>query len=265
MNTIVKISLAMAFWLTSSVAAQAQAPSRLNDKEVESLLKRLEENADRFRSSFDQALKKSRLNGTKDKDRAKQYVKDFEDATDHLKDRFSKNNSAAGDVEEVLRRAAKIDDLMEQDILDSRAQNDWRSVRNSLDELARAYNVSWRWSRRAYGASPIRHEDMRSLVDRIERDSHRFHESLNDALDRGHFDDTRSDDDRIRQFVGDFEAAIDRLKDHFSTNDSATGDIEEVLHRGERINRFMIRNSLDARAQEDWRMLRRDVDELARV
>jgi hypothetical protein len=264
MNTAVKIGLVMAFWLSSSlviIAAPAQAPSRLNDKQVESLLKRLEENADRFRSSFDHALKESHLNG-KDKDRAKQYVKDFEDATDHLKDRFSKNNSATGDVEEVLRRAAKLDDLMEHDIVESGAQNDWRSVRNNLDELAQAYNVSWRWNSRAYATPPTRYEDMRLLVDRIQHDTDRFHESLNDAPNVGHSDDSRSDEERAHQVVEDFEAAIARLQRHSSTNDSAA---EEVLRLGGRIDRFMVRNSLDARVQEDWRIVRRDLDELAQV
>jgi hypothetical protein len=262
MNTAAKIALA--FWLSSSLAiitAPAQAPSRLNDKQVESLLKRLEQNADRFRSSFDHALKESHLHG-KDKDRAKQYVKDFEEATDHLKDRFSKNNSAAGDVEEVLRRAAKLDDLMEHDIVDSPAQNDWRSVRNNLDELAQAYSVSWRWNSRADATPPARYEDMQLLADRIRRDSDRFHESLYDALHVGHFDDRPSEEDRIQQVIEDFEAAISRLQRRSSTNDSAA---EEVLRLGERIDRFMVRNSLEARAQEDWRILRHDLDELARV
>jgi hypothetical protein len=187
-------------------------------------------------------------------------VKDFEDATDHLKDRFSKNNSAAGDFEEVLRRAAKLDDLMEHDIVDSRAQNDWRSVRNNLDELAQAYNVSWRWNNRAYATPPTRYEDMRLLVDRIQQDSDRFHESLNDALNVGHFDDSRSDEDRIHQVVEDFEVAIGQLQRRSSTNDSAAG---KVLRLGERIDRFMVRNSLDTQAQEDWRILRRDLDELS--
>jgi hypothetical protein len=29
--------------------------------------------------------------------------------------------------------------------LSSRAQEDWQALRRNLDELAAAYNVSWRW------------------------------------------------------------------------------------------------------------------------
>lgn len=267
MKTTRKVGLLILIWVASFAnVQQAQTPSRLNDKEVESLLKRLEGNADRFRESSKEAFDKSHLNGTKKEDRAKQYVKDFAAATDHLKDRFSKNNSAAGDVEEVLKRAAKIDDFMTRDILDSRAQNDWKKVRGNLDELAGAYGVSWNWNGRPYSISQIHHDDegMRSLVDRIERDSNRFRDSLKDALDKEHFEDVRGED-HILQLVEDFETATDRLRDRFTSNDSVPGDVEDVLRRAARIDRFMMRNSLDARTQDDWTVLRRDLDELAQV
>src|SRR5262245_41383592 len=107
------------FWVVLGLVSvansgQAQVPSRLNDKQVESLVKQLEKNVDRFRNSLKHGLNEGRLNGTKEEDRIKQYVKDFDKATEHLRSRFSQKNSAASDVEEVLNRAARIDEFMSQ-------------------------------------------------------------------------------------------------------------------------------------------------------
>jgi hypothetical protein len=53
--------------------------------------------------------------------------------------------------------------------------------------------------------------------------------------------------------------------DPFTSNDSVPGDVEEVLRRAARIDRFMMRNSLDTRTQDDWTVSGRDLDELAQV
>ncbi len=129
-------------WSWSGVLTSAY---RVNDKQVESLLSQIELNAGRFRKSLDSALDRSRLDDTNREDNINQFVKDFEAATDRLEDRFGKKQSAAGDVEEVLNRAMLIDNFMRRHRLSSRAQEDWNGLRRNLDELALAYNVTWRW------------------------------------------------------------------------------------------------------------------------
>ena len=125
--------------------ASTQRPYRLSEQQVRNLLQRLESHSDRFRSSVDQALDRSRIDGSKAEDNINQFVKDFEAATDRLKDRFDDDNAATMTALEVLRRAARIDAFMRQHVLMPAAQTDWRSLRGSLDQLAVAYHTSWRW------------------------------------------------------------------------------------------------------------------------
>jgi hypothetical protein len=63
----------------------AFAPQR---EDVKRILKRLEEDTDRYSKSLDSALDKSALNGTRAEDEINNYVHQFEEATDHLKDRY---------------------------------------------------------------------------------------------------------------------------------------------------------------------------------
>jgi len=48
-------------------------------------------------------------------------------------------------VQAVLDRAARIDEFMNRHSLSEQVQTDWQTLRGNLDELAEAYNVTWRW------------------------------------------------------------------------------------------------------------------------
>ena len=138
--------LAVMILVGQAMAAQDERPFRLNDGQVKELLKRLDSNAESFRKSLHSALEHSSFDDTNAEDRINDFVKEFANATDRLKDHFSKKHSAASDVEEVLRRAQRIDAFMHRHDLTDRAQGDWSRLRRNLDELAAAYNVSWQWS-----------------------------------------------------------------------------------------------------------------------
>jgi len=121
-------------------------PYRLNDKQVEETMHRLKKDSDRFRKNLDSSLDRSRLNGTNREDDINAFMKDFSKETDRLYDRFKDHKSVSSDVETVLDRAVKIDRFMERNhFRNDKAQRDWSFVRGELDELARAYNVTWSW------------------------------------------------------------------------------------------------------------------------
>lgn len=118
---------------------------RINDSDVKAIISRMDAQAERFRHSLRDALNHSRFNHTGAEDDINAFVKNFEKSTERLKDHFGKHNAAADDAEEVMRRAASIDTFMRAHELSSRAQEDWQALRRNLDELAAAYNVTWRW------------------------------------------------------------------------------------------------------------------------
>jgi len=126
--------------------AGPHVPFRMNDKEVARILERVEKQADKFRSSVDSSLDRSRLNGTSREDDINSYMKEFEKETKHLRDRFDHHKSVAADVQAVLDRAARIDQFSRRYPLSERAQREWATLKTDLDELATAYNVSWRWN-----------------------------------------------------------------------------------------------------------------------
>lgn len=124
-----------------------ELPYRVSDKEVETLIHRIESQSDVFRRSLDSALDQSRFDGTRREDDINSFVKDFYKATKELHDHFDGHKSTTRDVQEVLDRAAQIDQFMRRNRLkrDRDAQREWLKLRVNLDDLARLYNVNWRW------------------------------------------------------------------------------------------------------------------------
>lgn len=124
-----------------------ELPYRISDQQVEETIHRIEGQSDVFRKSLDSALDQSRLDGTRREDDINSFVKEFYQETKRLHDHFDSHKSTASDVQTVLDRAAQIDQFMRRNRLqrDRDAQKEWLRLRANLDELARVYNVNWRW------------------------------------------------------------------------------------------------------------------------
>jgi len=272
-----------ALLLTTTTNAQVVGqPYRINDKEVEKIIRRIEQQSDRFRSSLDSALDKSRFNGTRREDDINSFIKDFYEQTKRLRHQFDSHKSAAPDVQAVLDRAARIDEFMSRNRLSGKAEEDWSTLKTYLDELASAYNVSWRWEgyRSEYpaptvtepiatpvGGIPYRVTDreVETILKRIEQQSDRFRSALDSSLDKSRFNGSREEDD-INRFVKEFYEDTKKLRDHFDHHKSTSADVQSVLDRAASIDSFMRRNRLRKdKALREWTQLRSNLDELAQV
>ena len=272
-----------ALLLTTTTNAQVVGqPYRINDKEVEKIIRRIEQQSDHFRSSLDSALDRSRFNGTRREDDINSFIKDFYEQTKRLRHQFDSHKSAAPDVQAVLERAARIDEFMSRNRLSGKAQDDWSTLKTYLDELASAYNVSWRWEgyRSEYppprvtepiatpvGGIPSRVSDreVETILKRIEQQSDRFRSALDSSLDKSRFNGSREEDD-INRFVKEFYEDTKKLRDHFDHHKSTSADVQSVLDRAASIDSFMRRNRLrKEKALREWTQLRGNLDELAQV
>jgi predicted glycoside hydrolase/deacetylase ChbG (UPF0249 family) len=272
-----------ALLLTTITNAQVVGqPYRINDKDVEKIIRRIEQQSDHFRSSLDSALDKSRFNGTHREDDINSFIKDFYEQTKRLRHQFDSHKSAAPDVQAVLERAARIDEFMSRNRLSGKVQDDWSTLKTYLDELAAAYNVNWRWEgyRSEYpaprvtepiatpvGGIPYRVSDreVETILKRIEEQSDRFRSALDSSLDKSRFDGSREEDD-INRFVKEFYQDTKKLRDHFDHHKSTSADVQSVLDRAASIDSFMRRNRLRKdKPLREWTQLRGNLDELAQV
>lgn len=258
------------FVSVNSVAAQTRA-YRVSDRQVQTLITRVETRTDSFKDAVNRALDRSRLNNTDREDNVVAFIEDFERATDRLRNNFDGRRSVVADVEEVLSRASVINDFMQRNRLNAVAQREWSNIRLDLNTLAQYYGVSWNWTTstrpvvggntggQIYIASDA---NVRSLLARLETQTDTYRTELNRALDRSTLNGTRSEEEVV-SYVNEFERATDRLRDNFNGRRSAAADVEEVLNRAVLIDAFMRDNRLGARAEQPWRAIRTDLNTLA--
>ena len=271
-RTMFTVILALFSMFASTALAQIPGqPYRIDDKEVRNMIRRIEQQSDKFRGSLDSALDKSRFNGSTREDDINSFVKDFYEQTKHLHDQFERHKSTAPDVQTVLDRASRIDGFMRRYPLTPRAQEDWAGVKTVLNDLAGAYNVGWQWEGYPGGASvsevPYRISDkeVEQVIRRIEKQSDKFRSALDSTLDKSRLDGTRQEDD-INTFVKNFYEETKKLRDHFNDHKSTGADVQSVLDRAAQIDQFLRHNRLRRRdAEKDWSTLKANLAELAQV
>jgi hypothetical protein len=155
------LSLVLGFILLSSVTASAQyrdndrRDNRRNDRrddrwgqynkrEIENLIRRVEQRTDVFVRQFDRSLDNSRIDGTRREDRLNERARELENATDQLRSRFNRSNSlreSRDEVQRVVRIAGEIDRAISRGRVGSGVQRSWSNLRSEINTLARAYNV----------------------------------------------------------------------------------------------------------------------------
>jgi hypothetical protein len=158
-------SLAMAFvflfgiFIISGTVAEAQWRDRNNDRRedrrnnrwgntnkraIENLVRRVEDRTDSFVRQFDRALDNSRADGTRREDRLNELASELERATNQLRREFDRSDSLQenrDEVERCISIASRIDRAVSRGRIGNGVQNTWRTLRNELNALARAYNV----------------------------------------------------------------------------------------------------------------------------
>ncbi|HET6855202.1 MAG TPA: hypothetical protein VFH46_23080 [Pyrinomonadaceae bacterium] len=105
-------------------------------------------------------------------------------------------------------------------------------------------------------------KDVQKAMKQLKKDTEKFRKSLDSSLDRSRLNGTNQED-RINDFLHDYEKATERLYDRFKDNKSVAADVETVLDGAARIDQFMRRHSPTGRAERDWSAVRGDLRRLA--
>ena len=119
----------------------AQAQGRLNDKDLQRLMQNLKDDAQPFRQSFANALKKSSMRKTSGEKDARALVDTFAKQANQTLDMFKHGHKADDAVKELVHSAAQIDPLVYSLQLNAQTTGQWEKLRGELHEIAQAYGV----------------------------------------------------------------------------------------------------------------------------
>lgn len=240
------------------------------DSQVQYVLNRIVTRTNTFKREFSRSLNTSRINSSS-ASMANNYISDFENAADALQQKFAARDSQDADVEDLLNRAAFINQFLLDNRLSAATQTNWGYIRTDLNTLARYYNVSWDWTNTNqtgnYNGSTsqtlpynVSEGTLRTLLVRIQTRTESFRNSAERAYNRGVVNNNSGD---VSSLISDFENATTRLQQNFDARRSVTTDVQEVLNRAGIIEGFLRNNRLNPAAQRDWTALRADLTTLA--
>ncbi len=101
-----------------------------------------------------------------------------------------------------------------------------------------------------------------NMLQRLERSSSRFRNSLNVALVQRSIDQTQPRND-VSTFQSDLDLAIKQFRDQFTRRLAVASDVDSILQKASPINSFVNQNSLNTRVKNDWTSVRTDLKTLA--
>jgi sugar-specific transcriptional regulator TrmB len=141
---------ALALLMVMMVSAPAEAQFRRNrgrgytKSQVEQIIRRLENQSDRFVQSFDRSLDESRADGTRREDNLNQRARDLENALDSLRREFDRTDhyqDTRSQVSNVLSIADDLNRAVRRRNLRNNTERLWSRVRSELNSLASVYNL----------------------------------------------------------------------------------------------------------------------------
>src|SRR5687767_7529139 len=133
----------------ASIPAEAQYNRRWRGRtytktHVEQIIRRLENQSDRFVRSFDRSLDNSRLDGTMREDNLNQRARALENDLDSLRQEFDRTDrylDTRSQVSRVMNTAEGINAVVRRRRLGGNTERLWAQLRSELNALASAYNL----------------------------------------------------------------------------------------------------------------------------
>ena len=120
----------------------AVAQGRLSDKDLQRLLQNLKDDAQPFRQSFANALKKSTIRKTSKEKDARMLADSFAKQANSTLEGFKHIQKAEQGVTELVNTAAQIDPLVYSLRLNPQTTSQWERLRAELHQVAQAYGIS---------------------------------------------------------------------------------------------------------------------------
>jgi hypothetical protein len=200
--------------MLSLAALPAAAADRLTDRDVKSLVEKIDQDRDKFVDALDDNFKHTVIRNATGEVDVKRVLEDFEKSINQLKDRMKPEYSASTETAAMLRQATRIDTgLRAQQNL--KGQSEWNHLAGDLKSLAAAYGADFPL---AEGA-PVRRigdRELSTTIEKLGKTGEQVKKSLENDLKKDKSVDEASRKtlvDQADQWTKDVKALNDRVKD----------------------------------------------------
>lgn len=227
---------------------------------IQDIVRRIQTDTNNLRNSAQNAADRGNYRVSE----LNQLIANFDVATVQLDRRLSARRATSADARLVLDRATLLDNFFVNNRIGAGTLRDWQTLRNDLDQLAQAYNLSWQWSSGSSSGAYSNLSDLqlRQLVQRIETRTTTFSRNLRRDLNRRAVNDRYSIDE-VRRQLSSFETEVVQLRSRVNTRRVSSGDVNELLQNAAFLNSFVSDRQLSNQTENNWTALRPELDRLA--
>ena len=120
----------------------ASGQTRINDKDLENLMRNLKDDANSFRSPFSSALKKSSIRKTSQAKDAENLAASFEKQTESLLNNFKETKQGDANLSAVQSTAQQLGTVVSRYQLGPQVETRWDKIQSELQQVLSAYGVS---------------------------------------------------------------------------------------------------------------------------
>ena len=196
-------------------ASPLLASDRLTDKDVKSLVEKIDDGRSKFKDGLDDDFKKSIRRGPSGEVNVAKYLDDFKESIEKLKDRLKPEYAASAEVASVLRLGSGIDRAFAKDLAGQKGQSEWNRLAGDLKTLAAAYGADFPL---AEGATVRRvgDKELTGIVEQVGKGAEGLKKSLDNDLKKDASVDKAARDGVIHdadQCSKDAKTLRDRIKD----------------------------------------------------
>jgi hypothetical protein len=140
--------------LALACAIPAWCQGRMNDKDLENLLRNLRDDAKSFRPVFSSDIHKSTIQKTSREKDAKALADRFEKESEALLNRFEDTKKVDAEVSTVTGTAQQIDSLVRQLGLGPQTTSRWDKIQTELRQISGAFGIQAQFNENPRGISP---------------------------------------------------------------------------------------------------------------
>jgi hypothetical protein len=136
-----RLGLVILFVLTCCTNLPVTAQGRLSDKDLLRLMQSVKDDAQRFRQTFGDALKKSTIGKTSREKDARALADAFAKQTSSAVEAFKRDRKAEPQVTALIDTAAQIDPLVNSLHLTGQTSSQWEKLRLELHQISQEFGV----------------------------------------------------------------------------------------------------------------------------
>jgi len=215
----------------------ALSADRLTDRDVKSLIERINDGRDRFEGALDDNVKNGILRGANGEVNVKNFLNDFQESIERLKDRMKPEYAASSEAGTVLRQASQISNYFGRQPAGTRGESEWNRLATDLKALAAAYGTDFPLSDNAT-VRRIGDRELAATADEVAKAADKMKQTLGNELKKDKTIDKTQRETMVGeadQLAKDAKVLRDRVKD----GDPSSAEAQRLLAQASKVQSLL--------------------------